>query len=50
MLIDGDDITNDIITLAWHMFFNVCLHSRSFLLCADWQKSDSSVDAEPQEN
>ena len=30
------------------MFFNVCLHSRSFLLRADWQKSDSSVDGEPQ--
>ena len=32
------------------MFFNVCLHSRSFLLCADWQKFDSLVDEEPQGN
>ena len=39
-----------IITLAWHMFFSVCLHSRSFLLCANWQKSDSSVKVEPQGN
>ena len=30
------------------VFFNVCLHSRSFPLCADWRKSDSSVDGEPQ--
>ena len=29
------------------MFFNVCLHLRSFLLCADWWKSDSSLDREP---
>ena len=32
------------------MFFNVCLHLRSFLLRADWWKSDSSLDAEPQGN
>ena len=32
------------------MFFNVCLHLRSFPLHADWQKSDSSVDGEPQGN
>ena len=31
------------------MFFNVCLHSCSFLLCADWRKSDSSADGEPRE-
>ena len=43
MLIGGDDISNGI-------FFNVCLHSCSFPLCADWQKSDSSVDGEPQGN
>ena len=30
------------------MFFNVCLHSRSFPLRADWRKFDSSVDKEPQ--
>ena len=32
------------------MFFNVCLHSRSFPFRHDWWKSDSSVDGEPQEN
>ena len=32
------------------MFFNVCLHSRSFPLRADWRKSDSSVEGEPQGN
>ena len=50
MLIVGDDISNDVITLNWHLFFDVCLHSRSFPLRADWWKSDSSVDGEPQEN
>ena len=34
----------------WLMFFNVCLHSRYFPLHADWWKSDSSVDGEPQRN
>ena len=49
MLIGGDDIRNDVITLwaCFHVFFNVCLHSRSFLLRADWWKFDSSVDREP---
>ena len=32
------------------MFFNVCFHSHSFTLCADWRKSDSSVDKKPQGN
>ena len=32
------------------MFFNVCLHSRSFPLRTDWRKSDSSIDREPQGN
>ena len=52
MLIGGDDISNDVITLGacFHVFFNVCLHSRSFPLRADWRKSDSSVDGEPQGN
>ena len=51
MLIGGDDISN-VITLGTclHVFFNVCLHSRSFLLLADWRKSDSSVDGESQGN
>ena len=49
MLIGGDDLSNDIITLGtW--FFNVCSHSHSFSLRADWRKSDSSVDGEPQGN
>ena len=34
----------------WHVFFNVCLHSRLFLLRSPWRKSDSSVDREPQGN
>ena len=42
MLIGGDDISDDIITLG------TCLHSRSFPLLADWRKSDSSVDRKPQ--
>ena len=49
MLVGGDDISNGVITLR-HVFFNVCLHSRSFPLCADWRKFDSSVDEEPQGN
>ena len=35
---------------SWDVFFNVCLHSRSFSLRADWRKSDSSVIGEPQGN
>ena len=52
MLIGGDDISNDVITLAacLHVFFNVCFHSPSFPLCADCQKSNSLVDREPQAN
>ena len=52
MLIGRDDISNDIITLGtcFHVFYNVCLHSRRFPLGARWQKSDSSVDREPQGN
>ena len=42
MLIGGDDISNDFITLG------TCLHSLSFPLRADRQKSDSSVDGDPQ--
>ena len=37
-------------SLPLTLFFNVCLHSRSFPLPDDWQKSDSSVDWEPQVN
>ena len=32
------------------MIFNVCLHSRLFPLCADGQKSESSVDGEKKGN
>ena len=39
MLIGGDDISNDVITLGacFLVFFNVCLHLRPFPLCADWR-------------
>ena len=52
MLIGGDDISNDIITLnaCFCVFFNVCLHSRSFPRHTDWRKYDSSVDREPHGN
>ena len=52
MLIGEDDISNAAITLGgcFHVFFNVCLHLRSFLLHADWQKSGSLVNVEPQGN
>ena len=52
MLIGGDDISSDVITLGtcFHVFFNLCLHSHLFPLRADWRKSDSSVDGEPQRN
>ena len=33
---------------CFHVFFNVCLHSSSFSLRADWRKSSSSVDGMPQ--
>ena len=38
------------LAMTFHVFFNVYLLSRSFPLLADWQKSDSSVDGEPQGN
>ena len=52
MWIGGGDISNDIITLGkcFHVSFNDCLYLRLFLLCAEWRKSDSSVDGEPQGN
>ena len=49
MLIGGDDISNDVITLGT-CFFILCLHSGSFSLCADWRESDSSVNGQPQGN
>ena len=48
MLIGGDDISNDVITFG--TFFLVFLYSRPFPYRADWRKSDSSVDGEPQGN
>ena len=44
MLIDGDDLSNDVVTLGFwfRVFFSVCLRSRSFPLRPDWRKSDSS--------
>ena len=49
MLIGRDDISSEVI-YRWLVFFNVCLHSHSFPFRADWWKSDSSVDGEPQGN
>ena len=43
-------MTSSPVARAFRCFLNVCLHSRSFPLRADWQKSDSSVDGEPQLN
>ena len=43
MLISGDDISNDIITLGTGFLMFVYIR-------ADWRKSDSSVDGEPQGN
>ena len=43
MLIGGDDVSNDVITLG-KCFLNVCLPSHSFSLRADWRKSESLVD------
>ena len=48
MLIGGDDISNDVITFG--TFFLVFLYSRPFPYRADWRKSDSSVDGDPQGN
>ena len=54
MLIDGDDISNDVVTLGFwfRVFFNGRLHSRAFPLRPDWRKSDSSGEGgrEPQAN
>ena len=47
MPIGGDDISNDVITLA--TCFSMFVHIRAgFRLRADWRKSESSVDGEPQ--
>ena len=47
MLIGRDYIGSEVIDL-WLVFLNVYLHLCSFLLHADWWKSDHSVDREPQ--
>ena len=49
MLIGRDDSSSEVIYL-WLVFLNVYLHVCSFPLCADWWKSDHSVDGEPQGN
>ena len=43
MLIGGDDISNNVITPG--TCFSMFIYNR-----ADWRKSDSSVDGEPQGN
>ena len=43
MIIGAYDISNDVITPGTCRV-NVCLHSRSLPLRADWRKSDSPVD------
>ena len=52
LIVRGDDISIDVTTLGayYYVLFNVCVHSGSFPLRADWRKSDSSVDGEPQGN
>ena len=52
MLIGRDDTSNDVITIGacFHLFFNVCLRSRSSPLRADWRTFGSPVDGEPLGN
>ena len=52
MLIGGDDISNDVITIGayFHVFFSVCLRSRSSPLRANWREFGSPVDGEPPGN
>ena len=49
MLIGGDDISNEVITLG-ACRIDVSLHSHSFPLSSDWRKYESTVDGEPQGN
>ena len=49
MLIGGDDISDDVITLG-ACFSMFVYKRRSFPLRTDWRKSDSSVGGEPQGN
>ena len=50
MLIGGDDISNDVITLGTCFSMFVYILAHCFLLFADSQKSESSVDRKPQGN
>ena len=52
MLIGGDDTSNKVVSIGtcFRVFFNVCLHSGSFPIRADWRRSDSSVDGKLQGN
>ena len=52
MLIGGDDTSNKVVSIGtcFRVFFNVCLHSGSFPIRADWRRSDSSVDGQLQGN
>ena len=50
MLIGGDDISNDVITLGTCFSMFVYILAHWFLLFADSRKSDSSVDRKPQGN
>ena len=50
MLIGGNDIMKDDITLGTYFCTYVCLHLRLFLLHTVWQKSHSSLGREPQGN
>ena len=46
MLIGGDDISNDVITLCTRL--SMFVYIGACFRFADWQKSDSSVDGKPQ--
>ena len=47
MLIGGDDISNDVITLGMCFSMLVYILAHWFLLFADSRKSESSVDRKP---
>jgi len=49
MLVGGDDISNDVITLGT-CFSNVCYTSARFLFALSGGNPDSSVDGEPKGN
>ena len=41
------EMTTVMTSLLLARVFNLCLHSRSFSLCADWRESDSSANGQP---